>query len=186
MAIFLLSLATIVGSGCSPTASVDVSDAPPITTTTTAPAGWKPPPESSSGLSIGFVPEGFEHTMTLSTIGYVEHQFKSGDGTIRFSVGRYEPGYRYATTDDSVVNDLVLDGRTFTHVSKPEDSNSMKNTSGGTFTYVFSAGVNLLLEEVDGDVQVFVGGPKLDDETRDRIAVSVQYDSAADTRRTNG
>jgi hypothetical protein len=92
----------------------------------------------ASGVSIASVPDGFEYDETLSIIRFVEHVLESSDGSIRFGVARYEPGYRYPLEGETV----VMDGRSFTHVMEPGEFVTPKDTSGRTYTHTVSSGVN--------------------------------------------
>jgi len=142
---------------------------------------WEPPPEAASGLSIANLPNEFEYNETLLTVGFVEHVFESSDGSIRFSVARYEPGYRYRLAGENV----VMDDRSFTHVMEQGEFVTLTNTSGSTYTHTIRSGVNSVLEDVVGNVQILVAGPKLDSNTLFRIALSVEYDPQKDTLRAN-
>ncbi len=113
-----------------------------------------PPDGWASGLSIGFVPDGFVYEESEGHETATFHVFVSTDGARRFGVGRQwsPPPYPF------VGDEIDRDGRTFTVI--PDEVR--------------------VLEEVGGRVRIEVVSSSLDAETLMRIAVGVTYDPARD------
>jgi hypothetical protein len=116
----------------------------------------EPPDEFASGLTIGFIPEGFTFVWNEGHETAVFHVFQTEDETEQVSIGRQIQSEPYPTPGEEV----VLCEREFTLV---EDTRETR-----------------VLEEVDGDIRLEVVSQTLDSETLLQIAESMSYDPARD------
>ena len=116
----------------------------------------EPPDEFASGLTIGFIPEGFTFVWNEGHETAVFHVFQTEDESEQVSIGRQISPEPYPTPGEQVVRgkrELML----------VEDTRETR-----------------VLEEVDGDIRVEVVSQTLDSETLLRIAESTSYDPARD------
>jgi hypothetical protein len=116
----------------------------------------EPPDEFASGLTIGFIPEGFAFVWNEGHETAVFHVFQTEDESDQLSIGRQISPEPYPTPGEQVVRD----DREFTLV---QDTREVR-----------------VLEEVDGDIRLEVVSQTLDSETLLLIAESVVYDPERD------
>lgn len=111
----------------------------------------EPPDEFASGLTIGFIPEGFTFVWNEGHETAAFHVFQTEDGSEQVSIGRQISPEPYPTPGEQV------------------------NRGDREFTLVKARRETRVLEEVEGDIRVEVVSPTLDSETLLRIAESVVY-----------
>ena len=150
------ALPTVVLTACAATGADDGAVAGSTTVAETEWSAPEPPDEFASGLTIGFVPEGFGFVWNEGHETAVFHVFQTEDESEQVSIGRQISPEPYPTPGEV----LVLGDREFTLV---EDTRETR-----------------VLEEVDGDIRLEVVSQTLDSETLTQIAESVSYDPARD------
>lgn len=111
----------------------------------------EPPDEFASGLTIGFIPEGFSFVWNEGHESAVFHVFQTEDESEQVSIGRQISPEPYPTPGEQIVRD----DREFMLV---EDTRETR-----------------VLEEVGGDVRLEVVSQSVDSETLLRVAESVVY-----------
>lgn len=115
-----------------------------------------PPSDFASGLTIGFLPDGFTFVWNEGHETATFHVFESADATLQFSVGRQIATEPYPFPGEEVTRN----GRTFTLVETTRETR--------------------ILMHADRDVRVEVVSRTLDAATLMRIADSVGYDADRD------
>jgi hypothetical protein len=116
----------------------------------------EPPDEWASGLTIGFIPQGFTFVWNIGHETATFHVFMTADESEQVAIGRQISPKPYPTAGQAV------------------------NRSGREFTVVEDTGETRILEEVGNGIRVEVVSASLDSETLLRIAESTSYDPAND------
>ncbi len=116
----------------------------------------EPPAEFASGLTIGFIPEGFAFLWNEGHETATFHVFQSTDASSQFAVGRQIAPEPYPFPGENITRN----GRSLTVVEGTRETR--------------------VLTGADGDVRVEVVSRTLDSETLLRIAASVDYEPDLD------
>ena len=115
-----------------------------------------PPNEWASGLTIGYVPQGFAFVWNVGHETATFHVFMTADESEQVSMGRQISPEPYPTAGEAVTR------------------------AGREFTLIEDTGETRILEDVADGIRVEVVSPSLDSETLLRIAQSISYDPAND------
>jgi hypothetical protein len=116
----------------------------------------KPPDEFASGLTIGFIPDGFSFVWSEGHETATFHVFMTADDSEQVSVGRQIDPEPYPLAGESVTR------------------------AGRDFTVVEATRETRILEDVGNGIRVEVVSASLDSETLLAVAESVTYDPAQD------
>lgn len=143
-----MTVLTLAITACSSPTSGQAGDGP-----FTAP---EPPDEWASGLTIGYIPQGFTFVWNEGHETATFHVFMTSDESEQVAIGRQISPQPYPTAGQPV------------------------NRAGREFTVVEATAETRILEDVDNGIRVEVVSASLDPETLLRIAESTSYDPAND------
>jgi hypothetical protein len=143
-----MTVLTLAITACSSPTNGDTGDGP-----FTAPA---PPDEWASGLTIGYIPEGFTFVSNQGHETATFHVFMTADESQQVAIGRQISPPPYPTAGQAVTR------------------------AGRDFTVVEDTAETRILEKVGNGIRIEVASPSLDSETLLRIAESTSYDPAND------